>query len=118
MVKKKLIARRLKEGDSCAWCHSTNSADMTVDHIVPVSLFHRFGFVDMNTDKDNLQLMCRKCNELKGHLLDHKNPKTYELLKKMLERWASLHDLKREKRVYAFRNLPVQSNYEETVWRV
>jgi len=62
----------------------------------------------MFTDPENIQTLCRPCNQLKGSCLDHKNPRTHYMLRKMFNRWTELYGIERKKNVYAFRNLPVR----------
>lgn len=50
------IGRR--DGFRCASCRNTSN-DLQIDHVVPVSK-------DGSNDLDNLQLLCRSCNSLKG----------------------------------------------------
>lgn len=102
-----------KKDTKCAKCPATTN--LTKDHIIPQSLFERFGLVDMYNDDENLQTLCKRCNVMKGATLDPKNPRTYPLMIKMLDRWAFLYQPVRRKNVYAFRTIPVR--HDTTVYR-
>lgn len=90
----------------CCRCGSTKN--LTKDHIIPTSFYGKLALPDMFNDPENLQTMCKDCNQLKGSLIDHKNPKTYFLLKKAIERWAYHYKIERKKNVYVFKNLKVK----------
>ena len=71
----------------CERCGST--VNVTVDHIIPVSLLKELG-VDMYECDGNFQLLCRLCNTFKANRLDHLNPNTIPLLKKYVEEYEKL----------------------------
>ena len=54
----KLVAKRIFERDQCCQ-HCETMDDLTIDHIIPLS---KGGL----NDDDNLQVLCRKCNNKKG----------------------------------------------------
>lgn len=61
--------------------------DLTVDHIVPLELLRNFGInVETELLEEDLKVLCRRCNQYKGHRLDFKDPRTKVLLLKYLER--------------------------------
>jgi len=68
--KKSKLSRRVREhvasfhGGKCAICKSTDSrkGGMHIDHIIPIS---RGG----GDEIENLQLLCKKCNDTKGAML-------------------------------------------------
>lgn len=81
--KSKLFAwqEKAKLGGVCENCHH-KVYTLTVDHIIPVSILlplDRTGEICAE-DEDNLQMLCRACNQFKGNNLDIKNPKTKTLL--------------------------------------
>ena len=102
-----------KLGKKCVRCGSKEK--LTKDHIIPTSFYGKLALPDMFNDPENLQTMCSRCNRLKGSLLDHKNPKTYQLLIKAVERWAYHYRVERKKNVYVFRNLKVK--HDTTVYK-
>lgn len=59
---KELISQWRHQGKTCVWC---NSAEITVDHIIP---FKKGGAL---MDINNLQPMCNLCNISKGNKLPH-----------------------------------------------
>lgn len=74
-------ARRkfITEGATCLRCGSNQ--DLTIDHIVPVSLLEAFQLpVNLLLDDDNFQVLCRRCNWFKSNKMDFSNPRTKELL--------------------------------------
>lgn len=59
--------------------------NLTVDHIIPIEILMSMGMNLLETFKEeNFQILCGKCNSLKGNRLDFSNPKTKELLIKYL----------------------------------
>ena len=69
----------------CVKCGRTEN--LTLDHIIPIELTKSFG-IDLTKTywEDDYQLMCGICNKFKGHNLDFANPKTKQLLLKLLEK--------------------------------
>lgn len=72
-----------RDGEMCCKCKSTN--ELTIDHIIPVSFLEMMGIdrkVSYSFKKhgDNLQLLCRKCNVLKGNRFDWTDKKTRKLI--------------------------------------
>lgn len=58
---------------------------LTVDHIFPVDLLLRWGIKEQGwEDGDNLQLICHKCQTLKGSNFDFHNSKTIPLIEKYI----------------------------------
>ena len=70
--------------EPCEKCGSTLSP--TLDHIIPLDLIRQFG-IDVGKwwDKENVQLLCRRCNQFKGNRLDFADKRTKELLLKYLD---------------------------------
>jgi len=68
----------------CPKCDSKK--DLTIDHIIPKKILIQFG-INVNTDffKDNLGILCRKCNVFKADRLDFSNKKTKKLLINLLK---------------------------------
>lgn len=78
--KKKMIA----EGEKCS-CGRTTM--LTIDHIVPKQILIEMGFdAERQWMPENFVIMCQPCNALKSGRLDFSNPKTKEILLKLLER--------------------------------
>lgn len=102
-----------KKAKSCPRCGATKN--LTKDHIIPQAFFNRLGLPDMYEDHENLQTLCKPCNVLKGMLLDSKNPRTYPLMMKMIDRWVANYGVVRKPNTYVFRNLPVK--HDTTVYR-
>ncbi len=60
---------------------------LTIDHIVPKQILIEMGFdAERQWMPENFVIMCRPCNALKSGRLDFSNPKTKEILTKLLER--------------------------------
>ncbi len=58
---------------------------LTLDHIVPFSVLTDMGFnPKLFYDEENLRILCRPCNVLKGNHLDFSTSKTKQLLIKYL----------------------------------
>jgi 5-methylcytosine-specific restriction endonuclease McrA len=77
--KKEIIA----EVRHCERCLS--EFNLTIDHIIPVEILLLMGFTKEQTyDEENFQVLCGKCNALKGCRLDFSNKKTKLLLIKYL----------------------------------
>jgi 5-methylcytosine-specific restriction endonuclease McrA len=64
----------------CTKCGETKM--LTLDHIVPQSLLQDLGVFDII--EDNYQILCRYCNHKKSNRLDMLNPKTKEILRKII----------------------------------
>ena len=108
----KEVRRKFLTGKSCASCGTKNN--LTVDHIVPRSFLHPFGFMDVYNDRENLQAMCEPCNKAKGMTLDYKNPKTILFMNKILDRWVYFNQIPQaKKRHYIFKELEIKC--EDTV---
>jgi 5-methylcytosine-specific restriction endonuclease McrA len=89
MKKKKQTALwewQLKSKSGTEKCKCGEVRDLNVDHIVPMSILIQFpngkeyGY-ELN---ENFQILCKYCNQLKAGRLDLKNPKTYEVMEKIL----------------------------------
>lgn len=73
---------KARVGGICPSCLK-EYAGLTVDHVIPVVLLQQIGLIDLAySDDENLELMCKGCNGMKGGRLDVRNPKTLPLLKK------------------------------------
>lgn len=96
-------------------CECGETRHLTVDHIVPVSLLEQF-----NLDKptvlyemeENFRYLCRYCNSNKSSKIDVRDPKTYLILRKVLED-AERYFIKKED--WAEYPLPVLDTYEMTI---
>lgn len=69
-------------------CPCGEKRDVTVDHIIPVHFLEQFCLDKIEVlynFEENFQYLCRYCNRRKGAQLDPKNPKTYSLLRKVLD---------------------------------
>lgn len=78
-----LQEREIKTGE-CEKCHEF--AELTVDHIFPVSLLIMWGLKELSwEDGDNLWLICKKCQILKNSRFDFHNPKTIPLIEKYIK---------------------------------
>lgn len=68
----------------CMMCK--NLAELTVDHIFPASLMMSWGLrEEVYKDGDNLELLCRPCQLLKGNNFNFHNPKTIPLIEKYIQ---------------------------------
>ena len=76
-----LIAR---DGAVCKRCGRTEW--LTIDHVVPAWILTDMGVSehDTYTDFDNLQILCKPCNQFKSNRLDFANPQTKAVLLKHL----------------------------------
>lgn len=75
------LITKIEEGAKCLKCGKGDEAILSVDHIVPKFIIVHFGLdADIIFDEDNLQVLCRRCNQFKGARLEFSNPKTRELL--------------------------------------
>lgn len=84
---------RIKNGDfKCEKCGLTDKRYLSIDHIIPVSILKDL-YLDTEksendliyNDEENFQVLCRYCNTQKGERMDIRNPKTKELLLKVLK---------------------------------
>ena len=64
----------------CAKCGETKY--LTLDHLVPQSLLQDLGIFEVI--EDNYQILCRYCNHKKSNRLDMLNPKTKEILRRII----------------------------------
>lgn len=95
--KKGTVLRKLQNnvnegGYQCEKCGRKDH--LTVDHIIPVHILTAL-YIEpeyFNDDGDNLGVLCRWCNKLKGAQLDHLDPRTPKLLVKYVKKFIS--DLK------------------------
>jgi len=99
MKKKKRKTSALREHQQLAsakvWPCACGEPATTVDHIIPVTLLMMLLQEDaVYDDKDNMQLMCRLCNAIKGSRLDHSDARTVPLLKKYVLIYESFFDEK------------------------
>lgn len=76
---------KARKGGVCEMCGRIVHL-LSVDHIVPSSIINSFDDTGMMQyeDEDNFQLVCLPCNKFKGGQLDKRNPKTKEILLKLL----------------------------------
>lgn len=89
--KKRYLAERImyreeliEKGGKCNRCSS--KFRLILDEIIPRSLLPEFGIdPERDFDKENHQLLCTPCNNLKGCHLDFSNPLTKKLLLKYLK---------------------------------
>ena len=74
-----------KNGGICARCGKTTSY-LTVDHIIPISIIDCYDDTgNLKYDwEENYELICMPCNHFKGGRIDSTNPKSKELLLKLL----------------------------------
>ena len=74
--------RETKTGE-CKMCHEYR--ELTVDHIFPASLLLAWNINHYSwEDRDNFQLICKKCQILKFNRFDFHNPKTIPLIEKYI----------------------------------
>ena len=79
------LARKIDRGEKCVKCGRDHN--LTVDHILPDFLIESFGYEPMrHWDEENLVVMCKICNNLKGHKLDFSLPQTKPLLIKYIQK--------------------------------
>lgn len=88
---------------------SLKEGTISIDHLIPISLYKTLGFSDMYNEEENLLCYCKRCNTEKGNVLDPRNPNTASLLKSLFQRWERLNT-KKIYRNYAFKNLTVKSD--------
>lgn len=89
--KTKMIALTLeklleRDGRKCWRCGREDW--LTIDHIVPVSMLRDMGVPEIETyaDEENLRLMCKPCNGFKANRLDFSDPRTKQVLMRVLEK--------------------------------
>lgn len=94
-------AQNPEPGDKCAKCGERRH--LTVDHIVPVSWIQSFvplpapNLPQWETDdpamswEENFQLLCRYCNQTKRNFIDPRDPRTYEVLEKVIAKGKADH---------------------------
>ena len=81
-------------------CPCGEKRDLTVDHIIPGLLVKQFMIPDLTeydmlyTYEENFEILCHYCNRRKGGMLDVRNPKTFELLKKLVAQSQAYHEKK------------------------
>lgn len=77
---------RAKSGkEKCAKCGEMRH--LNVDHIVPCHILEQFGLDKIETlynMEENFEILCRYCNQMKAARIDVKNPKTYQVLEKII----------------------------------
>ena len=74
----------LAEGAKCSKCGDTDN--LTLDHVVPTQILMWFGITkEESVDRFYVQLYCKRCNQYKGNSLDTSNPRTKEILLKLLD---------------------------------
>lgn len=86
-----LTTERLKarDGVKCAKCGSTN--ELTIDHIIPISLLEFLGIkkehsYNFKKHGANLQLLCRACNSLKSNRVDWTDKRSLPLLQSYIDK--------------------------------
>ena len=89
LTKSEIYALRkkfLEEGKECGKCQ--RKENLTVDHIVPVSLLEQLGiYIDQDPNEcENWQILCFPCNQYKKGRLDFTNLKTKSLLLKYINK--------------------------------
>lgn len=79
---------------NCAKCRA-QAVWVTVDHIIPVSFLTAVGLKEATwEDGDNLQFLCKACQNLKSNRFDFTNPKTLPLLHKYVKRLDDIYQVK------------------------
>ena len=72
-----------RQEKKCVKCGARDN--LGLDHIVPVDILEQFGIDDKFIFMpENYQVLCRRCNLFKGNRMDFTNPKTKEILEKLL----------------------------------
>ena len=75
---------------SCRKCGGTRFP--TVDHIVPVNILQQFALTQediyelLYNDSDNMEILCAYCNTEKGAKVDLRNPVTYMVLRRAIDK--------------------------------
>ncbi len=84
--------KKAQNGGTCDKCQGSFPV-LNVDHIVGVGLLSMIGVQTEGglEDSENLELICRRCNVIKGNKLDFNNPKTFPLLRKYVDLSESLY---------------------------
>ena len=69
-----------RDGKQCRRCPRTEW--LTLDHVVPLSVLKDMGISERESysDEENLQILCKICNQYKGDRLDFADPRTKTLL--------------------------------------
>ncbi len=84
---------KCKDAGVCTKCGKIGN--LTVDHIIPASLVQQFmivGEFDATYNyEENFEILCIYCNRIKGHRIDPRNPKVYEILEKLLQEAKKQH---------------------------
>ena len=83
----KLYQWQLKAKSGTEKCRCGETRHLNVDHIVPVNILQQFSLdrVEVLYDmEENFEIACRYCNSMKAGRIDPKNPKTYEVLEKVI----------------------------------
>ena len=88
------MQKKAATGGECTKCH-TQCETLSVDHIIPVSLLDAIGlrYEGVYNDAENYDLLCRRCNTIKGPRLDFDHPRTFALLEKYVALSRSLYGL-------------------------
>jgi hypothetical protein len=75
-----------RDGKKCRKCGREEW--LTIEHIVPVHFMRDMGIPDYETydDKENLQILCKMCNTFKGGRFDFSDPRTKQVLLRLLEK--------------------------------
>ena len=78
-----LIAR---DGAKCRRCSETRF--LSIEHIVPEWILKQLfaSLEELYNDFDNLEILCRFCNQIKNGQLDFSNPKTKIILLKYINK--------------------------------
>ncbi len=84
-TKESLIA---EHGKKCQMCNAKE--DLTIDHIIPMHILTNFGITRKETYESTylLQLLCKRCNQLKTDRIDWKNPKSKKIFEYLLDEIA------------------------------
>lgn len=84
-LRAKFVTDAYAKGKGCSKCGRKEM--LTVDHIVPLSILIQLG-VDVEHEycEEDLDILCRPCNQYKQSRLDFTNPKTKEIMLKYLNK--------------------------------
>lgn len=78
------LQNREDKNGVCEMCHYYG--ELTVDHIFPQSILSKWGlYEEISQDKENMQLICRKCQILKKDNFDFHDVRTIPLIEKYIE---------------------------------